>query len=118
MTDTTDAAALAAELESYAGGKEYIPSWLLTSSVSLLRTQAARIAELEAALEARQVPEGWQLVPVEPTEEMISAFFGPGGRLIPAYVGALKRANDAFARDYADMLHAAPTAPAPTQEKP
>ncbi len=33
-----------------------------------------RIAELEAALSARQAaPEGWRLVPAEPTEEMVTA---------------------------------------------
>lgn len=34
---------------------------------------AKRIEELEAQVRALTLPEGWQLVPVEPTEEMCEA---------------------------------------------
>ena len=48
----------------------------LHAAAAELRHQHARIAELEAQLSATQpaapVPQGWKLVPVEPTEKMIS----------------------------------------------
>ena len=40
-----------------------------------LRRQHAEIQQLKAQLSARQAaPEGWRLVPVEPTEEMLMAY--------------------------------------------
>jgi len=59
-----------------------------------------------AALEARQVPDGWRLVPVEPTLDMTRT-----ARVNMEY-GACTPAQI-----WAAMLHAAPTAPAP-KEKP
>ena len=39
---------------------------------------AKRIEELEAQVRALTLPEGWQLVPVEPTERMISESIDAG----------------------------------------
>lgn len=47
------------------------------------------------------IPEGWKLVPIEPTNEMLAATSGPDQH---AY------------NNYVDMVEAAPTPPAPKQE--
>lgn len=39
-----------------------------------LAARDAEIADLRAALAAKAVPDGWKLVPIEPTCEMIDAF--------------------------------------------
>lgn len=46
--------------------------FILTRSDNFFKD--AEIAELRAALAAKAVPDGWKLVPVEPTCEMIDAF--------------------------------------------
>lgn len=60
-----------------------------------------RIEELEAA-QAQAVPDGWQLVPLEPTEEMERAGWDVGGLVTPY-------------KTYRAMLHTAPT-PAGSQQ--
>lgn len=63
-----------------------------------VENREARIAELEAQLAAAQqgVPQGWKLVPVEPTKEMLDATSWPG----------------CAKTDYRHMLRAAPQPPA------
>jgi hypothetical protein len=72
-----------------------------------LRRQHAEIESLRAQLEAR-VPDGWKLVPVEPTEEMCSVDF---------------ECDDSIGVDsaricYKAMLSAAPSQQAPVQGEP
>ncbi|UXC19116.1 hypothetical protein [Comamonas squillarum] len=75
--------------------------------------QAARIAELEAHLSARQAaPDGWRLVPVASTAAMEWAFrsaevrYSNGaGRMLPM------DPHSAFKAQYRDMLSAAPPPP-------
>jgi hypothetical protein len=57
---------------------------------------------------AAQEPTGFKLVPIEPTEQMIEAFY-PGGRVLQAYVGAREKADRQFSERYRAMLAAAPT---------
>ena len=98
MTDDTqpEALDLADWLEAVGGG----PS--AKRCAALLREQHARIAELEAQVEALSAaPVGWKLVPVEPTQEMLEA----PSNAWPA---------DAKAT-WAAMLAASPTPPAEQQ---
>ena len=55
-------------------------------------------------------PDGWALVPVEPTPEMLFALQGGVPRLIPAYVGAQEKADAMRLQRYRAMLDAAPAA--------
>lgn len=68
------------------------------------------IAEEVFAAVAQQptltVPEGWKLVPVDPTEEMLSAMTAYDGNY---YTHPFD--EDDFAKDYAALLAAAPAAP-------
>lgn len=52
----------------------------------------------------KMVPTGWQMVPVEPTKEMIEAAASFGGR-----GGYSKQRGDESADAYRDMLSAAPS---------
>lgn len=66
----------------------------------------ARVAELEAALAKREavaVPEGFVMVPVEPTEDMIHA--GSHLQGIPTYNGRVYRDSEVV-NIYKDMLAA------------
>lgn len=103
------------------------------SKDDLLAAQAARIAELEAELEAvgaggvqrlaaapqavqAAVPDGWQMVPAKPTEAMVGAIMSEGE--VDAVAGLapelrpilLERAG--IAARYTAMLAAAPAHPA------
>lgn len=51
-------------------------------------------------------PEGWQLVPVEPTTEMVEAYFA--GKMEAQSCTHQQRARERVARDYRAMLAAAP----------
>lgn len=57
--------------------RERFEKWLNTldkqTLVTMTSKQARTIEELQAATKA-SLPEGWKLVPVEPTEEMVDAF--------------------------------------------
>lgn len=55
---------------------------------------------------AQAVPDGWKLVPVDPTEEMLSAMTAYDGNY---YTHPFDQ--DDFAKDYAALLAAAPAAP-------
>jgi hypothetical protein len=70
-----------------------------------LRRQHAEIESLRAQLAAR-VPDGWKLVPVEPTKEMLDAYVNNAGCFQSAR------------SDWAAMLSAAPSQQAPVQGEP
>lgn len=53
-----------------------------------------------------EVPEGWQLVPVEPTTEMVEAYFA--GKMEAQSCTHQQIARERVARDYRAMLAAAP----------
>ena len=53
--------------------------------------------------------EGWRLVPVEPTPEMVHAYSLGEPRVLPAYVGAKEKADAAIVKRWKAMLAAAPT---------
>lgn len=76
-----------------------------------LREAADEIERLRAALTAPAVPAGWQLVPVEPTPEMIAAMavIDSSGTCNGTPTVGMAGADEA----YAAMLAAAPQAPAP-----
>ncbi|MEN7527648.1 MULTISPECIES: hypothetical protein [unclassified Cupriavidus] len=72
--------------------------------------------ELRAILAAQSgdvsnaaIPQGWMLVPVNPTEEMLHAV--DIGRIVPASVGETVKRWDRRRKDWAVMLAAVPPAP-------
>ena len=65
-----------------------------------------KVQPLYAAPQAVPVPDGWALVPVEPTQEMRRAMLPDS--ILPAYVGAAEKALATFATHYRAMLAAAP----------
>ena len=75
-------------------------------SVERVKALLDRIASLEAQLsQAQAVPDGWKLVPVEPTEEML-----PAGRDTPLS-GLEEDAPDDYKAVFKSMLSAAPPPP-------
>lgn len=44
-----------------------------------------RVEQLEARVLALTVPEGWQLVPIDPDMKMLAAFVEAGGKAISGY---------------------------------
>lgn len=76
----------------------------------------ARIAELERALSARpevaRIPEGWKMVPLEPTLEMKEA--------AAMYRASCEetRLQKTFGGYYRAMLAAAPSVPSPLARRP
>lgn len=83
MTDKTEAQPEALELADRLMGNAQIDECegcnplviaLERSAAAELRRQHAEIQQLKAQLSARQAaPDGWRLVPAEPTEEMVTA---------------------------------------------
>ena len=63
-------------------------------------------AALAGKLPAPVVPEGWKLVPVVPTTEMVEAYFA--GKMEAQSCTHQQRARERVARDYRAMLAAAP----------
>ena len=53
-----------------------------------------------------KVPDGWKLVPVKPTPEMVEAYFA-GKMEAQSYIHQM-RARERVSRDYNSMLAAAP----------
>lgn len=78
----------------------------LLALVEHIRSQAA---ELERRKAGQAVPEGYALVPIEPTPEMIAAFAFAGDVDLAIGHGAI---SAEVASDYKSMLAAAPAAPA------
>ncbi len=73
--------------------------------VSLIEHIAKKVAAPRAAVPA---PEGWKLVPIEPTDEMVESGHAEYER---ALIGNRKDIGVAFLRRWAAMLDAAPAAP-------
>ncbi|WP_313333538.1 hypothetical protein [Comamonas sp.] len=72
--------------------------------------QAARIAELEAQLSARQAaPDGWRLVPESPTEEMLDAAHASDCEYSKRAFGGRMHMPQAAEDHWHAMLSAAPT---------
>jgi hypothetical protein len=75
------------------------------------------VADLLEELAAAVPPEGWKLVPIEPTEAMKRAAFGPimdGGRNGPLTSDYIRREGAlAF---WAGMVRAAPAPPSPQDD--
>ena len=71
---------------------------------------AKRIEELEAQVRALTAPEGWQLVPVEPTPEMILAGVAAQAEKLKRYAlgGSLHPIDHGMPDAYRAMLAAAP----------
>lgn len=61
----------------------------------------------QAAIASRAVPEGWQLVPIKPTDEMMGAVVSSMDEHLMGKDGAEAQ----YREDWAAMLRAAPTPP-------
>ena len=82
---------------------------LLTSDLEAI---LGRIAFLEAQLSARQAaPDGWRLVPVEPTEEMLDAAHEGDREYTLRVFGDVMTVMQGPHDHYLAMLSAAPPAP-------
>jgi len=76
--------------------------------VNWMRSEVQRLnATAQPVSDGCKVPEGWKLVPIEPTEEMISAWREDMGRSYAEYY-AEKIGDDEIVFSYQAMLAAAP----------
>lgn len=83
------------------------------SSIDHMGKELELAVEVKSRIENQAVPEGWKLVPMEPTETMISR--GVNEFQHTRYIGVDSRAD--WKACYRGMLAVAPTPPTSTERK-
>ena len=71
-----------------------------------LAAMGEHMREMEECNPEFKVPDGWKLVPIKPTPEMVEAYFA-GKMEAQSYIHQM-RAREQVSRDYNSMLAAAP----------